>query len=77
MYKQGYLWRSNTVIPFNRIQHAEVTQGPIERMFELSVLRVFTAGGSASDIAIPGIRPDEAHRIKEFILSKTAADEEE
>lgn len=77
LYKAGFIWRSNTVIPFNRIQHAEVNQGPIERLFDLSMLRIFTAGGSASDMAIPGLRPDEAHQIKEFILSKTASDEEE
>ena len=77
LYKTGFIWRSNTIIPFNRIQHAEVNQGPIERLFDLSMLRIFTAGGSASDMVIPGLRPDEAHRIKEFILSKTASDEEE
>ena len=77
MYRTGLLWRSSTVIPFNRIQHAEVNQGPMERMFNLSMLRVFTAGGSSSDMAIPGIRPSEAHRIKEYILKKAAIDEEE
>ena len=77
LYMTGLLWRSNTVIPFNRIQHAEVTQGPIERMFDLSVLRIFTAGGSSSDMSIPGLRPKAANDIKEYILGKTATDEEE
>jgi len=77
LYQSGLFWRSNTVIPFNRIQHAEVTQGPIERLFNLSVLRIFTAGGSSSDINIPGIQPQTANDIKEFILGKTSSDEEE
>ena len=77
LYQSGLLWRQKTVIPFNRIQHAEVTQGPIQRMFDLSVLRIFTAGGSASDMSIPGIPPQIAHNIKEYILGKTASDEEE
>ena len=76
-YQRGLLWRSKTVVPFNRIQHAEVSQGPIERMFNLSVLRIFTAGGTSSDMRIPGLNPDEANNIKEYILAKTAADEEE
>lgn len=76
-YQHGFLWRSRTVIPFNRIQHAEVIQGPIERMFDLSVLRIFTAGGASSDMSIPGLRPGDANRIKEYILGKTASDEEE
>ncbi len=77
LYQSGLLWRHKTVIPFNRIQHAEVTQGPIQRMFDLSVLRIFTAGGSSSDMSIPGIPPQKAHNIKEYVLGKTAADEEE
>ncbi len=77
LFQTGLLWRTKTVIPFNRIQHAEVIQGPIDRMFDLSVLRIFTAGGSASDMNLPGLRPIEANNIKEFILGKTSADEEE
>lgn len=77
LYQSGLLWRQKTIIPFNRIQHAEVTQGPIQRMFGLSVLRIFTAGGSSSDMNIPGIILPEAHNIKNFILGKTAIDEEE
>ena len=77
LYQSGLFWRTNTVIPFNRIQHAEVSQGPIERLFNLSVLRIFTAGGSSSDINIPGIQPQTANDIKEYILGKTSLDEEE
>jgi len=77
LYQTGLIWRAKTVIPFNRIQHAEVSQGPIERMFGLSVLRIFTAGGSTSDMRIPGLTPEIAQNIKEFVLGKTASDEEE
>ena len=76
-FQDGLLWRSKTVIPFNRIQHAEVSQGPVERIFGLSSLRIFTAGGSSSDMRISGLELDTASDIKEFILSKTAQDEEE
>jgi len=77
IYKSGVLWRSNVVIPFNRIQHAEVSQGPLDRLFNLSRLKVYTAGGSSSDLAIPGLLPLEAERIKYFILNRTVSDEEE
>ena len=30
VYQAGYIWRKYTVLPFSRIQHAEVQQGPIE-----------------------------------------------
>ena len=70
IYKEGWLWRSTMVIPFNRIQHLEIHQGPIDRMFDLSSLTIFTAGGSSSDLEINGLLPDQAAAIKTFIMSK-------
>lgn len=77
IYSSGVLWRSNVVVPFNRIQHAEVSQGPLDRLFNLARLKIYTAGGSSSDLAIPGLHPDGAERIKFFILNRTVSDEEE
>jgi len=77
VFKEGYLWRSVTVVPFNRIQHAEVEQGPFDRLFDLSKIKIYTAGGSSSDLQIPGLRPTESESIKFFILNKTGSDEEE
>lgn len=77
LYKKGYIWRSFIAVPFNRVQHAEVHQGPLERLFDLSNLRIYTAGGSSSDLSIPGLFPEEANRIKHFIIAKTSLDEEE
>ena len=77
IYKKGLIWRSTTIIPFNRIQHAEVHQGPLERLFNLSKLKIYTAGGSASDLTISGLVPDRANRIKHYVLNKTSLDEQE
>lgn len=77
-YREGLLWKSETVIPFNRIQHCEVKQGPVDRLFSLAQLKIFTAGGSASDLSIPGLSHEKANSIRHFILQKaTAIDEEE
>ncbi len=77
VFNEGLIWQSSTVIPFNRVQHCEISQGPIERMFGLSELKIFTAGGSSSDMRIQGLSPDTADRLKEYIVSKTGVDEEE
>lgn len=74
IYSRGLLWQTRTSIPFNRIQHAEVKQGPIERIFKLHSLKVYTAGGDSSDLVIPGLTEENASRIKEFIMGKTALD---
>lgn len=74
LFTKGLLWSVRTSIPFNRIQHAELKQGPIERIFKLHSLKIFTAGGQSSDLVIPGLPEDTATRLKEFVLGKTALD---
>ncbi|MBT8190554.1 MAG: PH domain-containing protein [Bacteroidia bacterium] len=77
IYKTGWIWRSMTVAPFNRVQHVRIDQGPIERQFNLSRLKIFTAGGSSSDLTIPGLNPGMAESLKEYIVEQTKQDEEE
>lgn len=77
VYNSGLFWQSSIVIPFNRVQHCEVSQGPIDRFYNLAELKVFTAGGSSSDLKIDGLNPETAARIKDFIVTKTGMDEEE
>lgn len=74
LYTKGLLWHVRTSIPFNRIQHAELKQGPLERIYGLHSLKVYTAGGQSSDLVIPGLKEETALAIKDFILGKTAAD---
>lgn len=66
-YKSGWIFFSMTSVPFNRIQHTEVAQGPFERMFDLAKVKVYTAGGASSDISIPGLSDKEANQLKEHI----------
>ena len=68
-YKSGWIFFSMVSVPFNRIQHSEVAQGPIERMFDLAKVKVYTAGGASSDISIPGLSEAEANQLKEHINS--------
>lgn len=77
IFKKGWIWRSTTIVPFNRIQHTEIDQGPIERMFGLSKLKIFTAGGASSDLKIPGLLPETANKLKDYIQLKVGKDEEE
>lgn len=69
-HQHGVLFRTVTTIPFNRMQHCEISRGPVESAFGLATLRVFTAGGSSSDLSIEGLPVEEAQRIKEFITQK-------
>lgn len=69
-YKKGVFFRSLTTVPFNRIQHIEIDEGPVSRFFKLVSLSVFTAGDSSDDLKISGLLKEEAQQIKEFISNK-------
>jgi len=77
VYKTGWLWKSMTTTPFNRVQHISIEQGPIERNWNLARLKLFTAGGNSSDLSIPGLDYNMAQELKEYITRKTRLSEQE
>tara|TARA_B110000091_G_scaffold138804_1_gene148393 strand:+ start:1166 stop:1675 length:510 start_codon:yes stop_codon:yes gene_type:complete len=66
-YQKGLFFKKMTTVPFNRIQHIEIDQGPISRLFNVVSLSVFTAGDSSDDLKIRGLLKEEAQEIKEYI----------
>lgn len=76
LHKSGIFFQSVLIIPFNRIQHSEIKQGPIERLFDLGSLILYTAGGSSSDLAVHGLPYYKAQLLKEMITKRIIADDE-
>ena len=69
-YKSGLFYKKMTTVPFSRIQHVEIDEGPISRYYKLASLSVYTAGDSSDDLVIKGLSREKALQIKEFISSK-------
>lgn len=69
-YKSGVFFKKITTVPFSRIQHVEIDEGPLMRLFKIATLSVFTAGDSSDDLKVKGLKKEEAIRIKEFISSQ-------
>lgn len=67
-YRTGALWRKQVSVPVNRIQHVEISQGVIERGLKLAKLVIYTAGGSGSDLAIPGLPLATAEALRSQLL---------
>ena len=65
---KGVVWRSVTNVPRSRIQHTDVSQGPIERNFELATLHIFTAGTEHSEVVLHGLEHGRALRIRNHLL---------
>lgn len=70
IFQRGFLFERTTIVPFNRIQHVSVERTFLDKILNISTLKVFTAGGSGSDINIPGIYPDTATSVKEEISAR-------
>jgi uncharacterized protein len=70
LYKSGVVALKSMVIPYNRVQHVALHEGFISRIFGLATVEIFTAGGSSSDLEIPGIPKEEAENIKQLLMGK-------
>ena len=74
IYKSGLISETTTIIPFNRVQHVALHQGFISRKLGLASIELFTAGGSSSDIEIPGLLLEQAQKIKNLVSQKINPD---
>ena len=72
----GHLFYSDTVVPYGRIQHMDVDQGPIERPYGLATFSAHTAGTHGSTIVLPGLAHADAlalrERIRDYIKQANA-----
>lgn len=70
----GVWTRIHTVVPFARVQHIDVAQGPIERAFGVGRLMLHTAGTAHSLVTLPGLDMATAARLRDEIRARIRAD---
>ena len=70
LFRHGIIATNTIVIPYNRVQHVALHEGLISRYFGLAKIEIFTAGGSSSDIEIPGIEKEQAENLKQLLMGK-------
>ena len=64
---KGVLFHADTVVPFSRVQHIDVEQGPVERAFGVARLILHTAGTHNSSVTLPGLAHADAAAMREAI----------
>jgi membrane protein YdbS with pleckstrin-like domain len=64
---RGLWFHSDTVVPFGRVQHIDLSQRPLERAFGLATLTVHTAGTHKSSVSLPGLAQADAAAMREAI----------
>jgi membrane protein YdbS with pleckstrin-like domain len=71
---RGVYWRTTTNVPRSRIQHTDVSQGPLERRYSLGTLVVYTAGTQHSEVTLSGLEFTIAQRIRAHLLPRDQGD---
>jgi membrane protein YdbS with pleckstrin-like domain len=72
---RGVFWRSLTSVPSSRVQHTDVSQGPIERAFELATLVIYTAGTQHAAVHLGGLSHATALSIRDRLLEGAPQDD--
>jgi membrane protein YdbS with pleckstrin-like domain len=72
--RRGVVWRAVTNVPRTRVQHTDVSQGPLERSHGLGTLVIHTAGTVHAIVALHGLDYATATALRNHLLPGGAAD---
>lgn len=72
--RHGLMVRRLTIVPFGRVQHIDVAQGPIERALGLATLVLNTAGTRGAAVRLPGLLHEDAEALRDHIRAKIRQD---
>ena len=72
--RHGLLVRALSLVPFGRVQHIDLAQGPLERAFGLATLVLNTAGTRGAAIRLPGLSQADAEQMRDHIRGKIRQD---
>jgi membrane protein YdbS with pleckstrin-like domain len=70
--ERGVVFRTAIAVPRSRVQHLDVTQGPLMRRYGLAQLSIYTAGAEFSQVALGGLAFEVAHALRDRLLPRGA-----
>jgi membrane protein YdbS with pleckstrin-like domain len=68
--ERGVLFRESVAIPRSRVQHLDVSQGPMMRRHGLGQLAIYTAGTEYSQVTLPGLSYEVAQSLRDRLLPR-------
>lgn len=66
--QRGVVWRQTISVPLARLQHADLTQGPLQRQWGLAKLTVYTAGTQHASVELDGLAYETAAGLRDRLL---------
>lgn len=71
----GVWTRTETHVPLARVQHVDVSQGPLERGYGVCRLILHTAGTANSRVVLPGLARATAEAIRDEVRARIRQEE--
>ena len=71
--QQGVFWRHQISVPIARVQHVDVSQGPLQRNFGLGTVTIHTAGTVNASVGIEGLAFETACEIRDKLIAQKEA----
>ncbi|NVJ59596.1 MAG: PH domain-containing protein [Gammaproteobacteria bacterium] len=71
---QGIIFRKQYAVPRSRVQHIDVTQGPIQRNYSIAELVIHTAGTMNASVNLTGIAFGTAVDVRDKLLNQEQHD---
>ncbi len=72
---KGVFWKQQNMVPRNRVQHIDITTGPLERRYDLSKLVVHTAGTRNATVTLPGLLHEDASELRQELINTNQAED--
>ena len=67
VFRKGILWQRMVAVPYGRMQLVDITQGPLDRAFGISQLKMVTAAAT-SGVQIPGLTQTAAEALRDTLI---------
>lgn len=67
---RGIWWRSHIALPRIRVQHSDVSQGPLQRRYGVATLKLYTAGSRYTKIELSGLDHDAAVALRDTLIAR-------
>ncbi|HEY5652010.1 MAG TPA: PH domain-containing protein [Acidimicrobiia bacterium] len=67
---RGVVFKLTRIVPRVRVQHVDLTSGPVDRFFNLRQVSIYTAGTREADASIPGLTSERAEALRQALITR-------
>ena len=67
VFRKGILWQRMVAVPYGRMQLVDISQGPVDRAFGISQLKMVTAAATTG-VQIPGLAQAAAEALRDTLI---------